>query len=400
MTPDQLSRRLDALATPLPSVSEPARLLTALERLADDAPRDRAVADALLAVHALATALDGVPPVVAGVRRETIVRWDDWTITFDGVDTATGRAARVRTLRPAAARDPVLRRALLREGRALRDAIGPALTAAEGAWPALLLPLAGAPLSPSADPDDHDRPDVLARLLGTALRELARWEDAGLGLPELDGREVLDTADGIRVACLTAAADRRPGEPIARLAELLDRWWSGGPPTPVDNVLAGLIELPPRTVADAAQAWREALAQHLAGLRHELARRADHVRRDDRRGRLQRAVAALSGAVRPADGRGAVGVDLDGRTTLLVAAAGALSWGPVGGEAVTIWSAASGVEARDARRLLRARAAAPPNPRLQAEVGGDEAWVDATCRFVAGALQLRTVRLLLEGSER
>jgi hypothetical protein len=61
-----------------------------------------------------------------------------------------------------------------------------------------------------------------------------------------------------------------------------------------------------------------------------------------------------------------------------------------------VWAAGEGLRPQAARRLLRLRAAAMPNPVLEARVGGDPGLTDAVCRWVAAALQLRTTRLLLE----
>jgi hypothetical protein len=119
-----------------------------------------------------------------------------------------------------------------------------------------------------------------------------------------------------------------------------------------------------------------------------------------RQARLHGALTALQQATPPPMGRGAVGVDLEGRTTLLLSAAGRVEWQTVGGDSICLFDPNDGLNARDARRVLRARASAPTNMRLHADVGGDVAFVELTCRWLAAALHLRTLRLLLEAPTR
>jgi hypothetical protein len=399
MTPDALRRLLAGIPSvpEWPPPEDPPRLLAAIEAACDRAPADRALAAALHAAHALATASDGVPLVIAGVRREAIVRWDAWTATWDGIDASSGRPARVRALRSGAARDPILRRALLREGRALRDALPVPVIVHETPWPALVAAIPGPPLSAGADAEDHERPEVLARMLVAALDGLRRCEERGFGLPELDRRELLDTPEGLRIACLTpAGGDAGPTNvQLSRIARVLSEWWGDGPPTAVDALLEGFQELPPRAVAEAEQVVRDALAEHLAGERHDLHLRSIRWRHGTRVSRLKDTVLRLSRAVPLPAGRGAVGVDLEGRTTLLVAREGHLLWGPED-SLVEIAAPGRDLDAREGRRMLRARAAAPPNPRLQVSVGGDEAFVEAACRWLSSAMALRTIRMLLE----
>lgn len=398
MTPDALRRLLAGIPAPAPwpPPEDASRLLGAVEAAWDRAPHDRGLAEALHAAHALATCGDGVPLVIAGVRREAIVRWDAWTGTWDGVDVATGRPARVRAARAGAARDPVLRRALLREGKALQYALRSPIAVHETPWPALVVALPGPPLSSGADSEDHERPEVLARMLSTALDGLGRFEAGGFGLPALDGRELLDTPDGAQIVCLTPDAGADVGMQIAHIARVLDAWWGDGPPTAVDAAISGLHEMPPHTVAEAVDQVRAALAEHLAAERHDLYLRSIRWRHETRVSRLREAIVRLSAALPPPTGQGAVGVDLEGNTTVLRCEDSRLTWGPVGGEPVSLAAPGHDLDAREGRRMLRARAAAPPNHRLQATVGGDEAFVDAACRWLGHALALRTLRMLLE----
>lgn len=385
MTPHDLRPRLPAGLAHL----EPAALLEAIEQRSDRNPCDRALAQLLTDVHGYATADDGIPPVVASVRRERLVRWDATSVTFDGTDVHTGRAVRVRVLRRHAANDPVLRRTLLRDARVLRDALGTPVMAWEGAQVAITCVLGGAPLGVPEEDDDLAGDRVLVRMLGTALDALARAESQGVGFPPLSIDELVDVDGRARLVCLTPAALARDGEQVSRVAQAIDTWWGEGPPTAVDSMVAGFATFPPSTAVEALQWLREALRVHLVGERHALVARQSEIAADLSRERLMDLVARLTVAVGPPQGRGAVGVDLEGTTTVLVGHGDALTWGdePVftNGE----------LEVRAARRMVRQRAAARPSARLQAEVGGDDAFVDAACRWTSGSLALRTVRLLL-----
>lgn len=397
MTPHDLRARLAAIDPDgsLPPLEEPARLLAALEERADRAPADQRVAAAIRGVHAVLSAAVELPPIVGGVRREGLVRWDDWTTTWDGVGAVSGRSCRVRVLRPAFSKDPVPRRSLLRDGRALRAA-GWHIEALDADLPALVAPIDGPPLHPhpvGASPDDD--PARLVRLFASAIQGLERLQSAGVGLVDLDPGEIRLGPSGVQYVCLTPGDPVDAGRALSRVCRSLTAYWNDGPMSPIDALLAGFSRFPPRDLVEAREALTAAVAQWLAGYRHSLRKRADRVHRADRRGRLYRAVVALDRALPSPRGRGAVGVDLDGNTTILAGDGRALTWGKADAPE-TAWSDDKGVVPAVVRRLLRARAAAPSNPRLQQDVGGDPAFVDAACRWLSAALANRTTRLLLE----
>jgi hypothetical protein len=398
MTPDALQTLVRSLDSALPGTEDPPHLLRELEALGDRRPANRAVAEAIQAAHGMVTAGDGLPATVGGVHREELVRWDGWTSTWDGPHLPTGGYARVRVLRAHAARDPVLRRALQREMRALQGALSDLpVVAEEGRWPALLVHLPGSPISSSAEGDDLRRPETLVRMLCTAVADLSRWERQRLGLPPLATRELLHTGTGIRIVCLTAVAPGDVGVHVARIAEVLEDWWGDGPESPVDALLGGLVAFPPRTTGEAEEQIRATLAEDLTDRRHRLASRERQLRDEERIARLYATLRRLEDAVPPPEGRGAVGVDMQGRTTVVQSREGCIRWGPHP-DPTLVRSQSGALEVREARRLLRARAASPPNPRLQAEVGGDPEAVDTVCQWLSAAIRLRTVRKLLEAS--
>ncbi len=366
----------------LPLDAGAADLLRRLEAEADDDPLDREIAARLEALADRVAAEAWAPPVVGGVLREAFVRWDRWSVTFAGTAIATGAPAMVRVLRPDAARDPVLRRHLLREGRALAEV---APVEIDAAAPALRCALPGIPLGPARGAD-------LARVLATGLAAIARWDEAALGLPVPAPVELRRHEGRAIVACLTATVPGVRGAIGALAATAADPDDDDeGPVTLAARALA--LGAPDRASA-AAEQLRTALAADLTARRHALARRWRDGAQASRKARLADAVARLSSAVGAPEGRGAVGVDLEGRITVLQAGPRAVVWG-VDGAPEVVWDR-DGFRAPVARRLLRARAASPPSAALDARVGGDAERVDAICRWVAAGLQLRTVRLLLE----
>ncbi len=360
---------------------DPPELAVALEVLAEADPSDRALERLTLEAQAWAdledTALRGT-----GLRLGRVVRWDDWTVTCEAVDVVSGHDVLARVLRPHA-RTPAHRRRLSRTARALAAALPGPYEERSGADPAVCAPLPGGPLVEGAPPD-------VAVGLRAALRiaaDLEARERAGLGTVDPDENELRQAPEGARLVCLQLSAD-----PV-RLDDLVGRLFHVLPDGPLDAVLDGAVELPPASMAELAPALLGALAQELASARHGVVTRWKSRRHAHDLARLRALVDRLSGFPPPA-GRGAVGVDMEGRTTVLVGDGRTLSWGPVDGPSLAIVSE-QGLHPRTARRLLRARSDAPPSARLNALVDGDIAYAEHACRWVAAALSLRTVRLLL-----
>lgn len=389
---------LDAL--PLPSAHDPTEspheALRAVERAADAVPSARELAQAVLALQARVTAEDGLAPMIAGVHRGELVRWDAWTTTWTGSRPETGEAVMLRTLRPVAARDPVLRRALLREARALGPVV-PGLRVHDGPLPAVVAALRGEPLDAALDLGSGlDGPGV-ALAAQTAVRAVDAWTRGGLGLPVLAPIELRRIRQGLMICCLTPTPEpdfRRPFHDIAvRIMRV-----AAPPLTAVVEILGGFATLPPHD-ADEALLWlrgaqlHDATAEAHAKRLREL--RTEHTERSER---LLAAARALTEALPPPQGRAAVGIDLEGRVTVVHTRGVEVWWGPEGPNApppVRIHGA-DGFDPPVARRLLRSRAVTPDIARLQARVQGDLDYVEAIGRWIAAGLKLRTVRLLLE----
>ncbi len=396
MTPDALRHLLADLPGAWPPTTDPVALLRALEDRADAEPGHRPLAQAVELAHALAMTDQDLPLIIAGVRRSHLVRWDTWTTTWIGSDVATGVRTMVRVLRPALSRDPVVRRALRRDARAL-GAIDTELRWVEHPLPALRRPMPGATLT--ADIADGGNPSSLVRLLMTGLASIGRWERAVIPTPGLAPEEWIVVDGNLCVACLTPGPSGKDAtDELRTLAHGLRLHWSNSADTPVDPVIDGLLTFPPATVQEAGVLARQALAQYLTGLRHRLEREHRVVAVNTHHGTLSSLLSRLHHATPPPRGVGAVGVDLDGNVRVVQSDGNTVSWGSYGRDLVDIRDGAGTLFPIEARRLLRTRAAAPPNPRLSAKVSGSDEFTEVICRWVASAHHLRTMRMLVDKS--
>lgn len=380
MTPEHLQHALTSLVPGVRLDTDPPdAVLRAVERAAEDRPSDRTLSALAREVARFASANRGLQTIVGGVRRERLIRWDPDTTTWIGTDIETGAPAQVRVIRPEVD-EPVLRRFLAREARALR----PVLPTVRADGPAMVEAAPGQPL-------DMLECDVrrVTRALGTAVAGLARYEAEGLGLPTLVDEEVRWEGDCIHLVCLSPDATPDPGSNLATFSHRLI-----APESAIAEVVEGFRALPPRSSAEAGEHLIAAMARHLTSEWHAHRIRHHRTAHADRIARLHATLGRLSAVMPPPRGRGAVGVDLEGRVTVVTGSEGKLAWGTVDRPEL-VWSP-DGLNAPLARRLLRARAAAPPNPRLEAMVGGNPAYVEAVGRWLAASLRLRTLFLLLE----
>jgi hypothetical protein len=195
------------------------------------------------------------------------------------------------------------------------------------------------------------------------------------------------------VACLTLGEETDAGTNIAHLARLVRTWRAPPEDDPLDDLLISFELAAPRTAVEALERWRAALAEVLADRRHAVVLRHKAQRRDTRSERLLALVVALGRTPMP-QGRGAVGIDLEGRTTVLEGQRETLTWGVLG-EAPSAVATNGDIDVASARRLLRA-CRTPANTRLDAAVDGRPGYREQAARWLSSALQLRTVRILLE----
>ena len=370
MTPAQLAALLEAAGQPpLPTEGDAYDALDRLEAACEAASapeRERAFGALLRRVEAT----EGLSPVIDGVRREALVRWDSCSVTFTGHDVHTGAPVMVRTLHPFD--DPRRVRWLARQGRDVPGARVPAPGT-------LVVDLPGRPLGARrpADPE-------LAKLLASGLLAIGQRSLPELGpeeLREVDGRAV--------VVCLSRGPDSAGA--VRALAHTLTPDGDG----PMADLVRGLAELPPGDAESAGQLLTAAMARELAAMRHHLRARWSATLQHTRLERLVDTLERLQGALPPPRGRAAAGVDLDGEVLAVASDEDEVSFG-LPHAMQPVWTRDDGFDARHARRLLRAQAAAPPNPRLSRDLGGDAAFGDAIGRWVAAGMRLRTLRMLLK----
>lgn len=387
MTHDELDALLEKLPGSWPAPEEPEPLVRALETALEAQPGRWDVQKALDAALGAVAADDRLPLVIGSVRRERLIRWDAWTTTWVGADLEVGEPAMVRALRPHTLSQPACARRLVREGRLLAPALRGAVVSGE-TWPSLVFRLRGTPLG--RETEDCDDPILaLATSLGTGLQAIEAYERVGLGAPQPGRFELLDGPEGVSLTCLTPHRAGSAAGTIRHLAEHL----VGDGDAPLHALIRGLVEVAPDRADEAIVLWRRALTDDLAARWHQLRRRSrefSHVRHVEQ---LRQAVERLAVLVPPPRGRAALGVDLEGRPTLIEHRDGGLWWG-ASGELEPVYEAGE-VVVRPARRLLRLHSAAPPSARLNRLVDGDPDYAVAACRWLDAALRLRTLRKLL-----
>jgi hypothetical protein len=388
MTPISLQHLLTSLHQDLPPLHAQ-DLLASLERVADEAPGDAALRAAVLAVSGYLSAPTTLRPVVGGVRRERLVRWDDWTTTWIGVDVHTGGRAMVRAPRPHIS--PVLRRALLREGHALR-AILPGLWVHEPEC-CLTLPLPH-PVYRSRPHGGSAHPDALVPLVVRSLHVLGDWESAGLAPSDPSPLELCDAGDHLYIATLTLADSTDLSAAVTLVAEALEVWWDAQQEHPLANLVRGLLTLASTSATEAASLATGALASHLADLRWELERRQLQLRRASRAVRLRHAVESLVAAMPAPVGVGAVGVDMEGSPLVVTSDGSDIVFGTSDDQQPLLLEDGR-LNVSVARHLVRSRASAPISPRLNHEVGGKASDAERLSRWTTARLDLRTLRLLL-----
>lgn len=152
----------------------------------------------------------------------------------------------------------------------------------------------------------------------------------------------------------------------------------------------------PASTEEAGAFATRALAEELAARRHRLVRRNDRVVLEQRRVALGHALVRLQRACPPPVGRGALGVDLDGNVLVVTSDGDGVVWGPVGGAEHVVLRGDGPLDTREARRMLRSGAAAPPSAHLDAKISGDPTFSSSIARWTTAAIGLRTLRRLLE----
>jgi hypothetical protein len=392
MTPQRLTELLQRAPVELPELRSP-ELLQTLEEAARAAPSDMVLREQLLALHAWLTASMGLPPTVAGVQRQTLVRWDSWSTTWIGMLSQDGTMAMVRTLRPHALHDPLLRRLLERDGAALRPVLE-GLRHVDGERPALVLPLRSPSYQRSAR-GGHVGPIALARLVSHSLQHLVHWEHRQIAPADPTPHEIRDGGDCLHFACLTPRAPEHLSDAIRVVSQHILEWWDDAEEHPLADLLGAFVEFAAPLPSEAAVRAIAALASELADTRWTLERRARQQRDVSQRTLLSVWVQRLIDAMPPPRARGITGVDLSGVPLIVESDGHTITFGTPE-QRDEVLNADGVLHVGTARRLVRSRASAPLSSRLNHEHQGTVEGAERLSKWTSARLELRTVRRLLE----
>ena len=354
---------------------------------------------ALLALRELELAHSALPPVIDGVRRNRLIRYDAISTTWEGWSLTGGQRVFLQCIRPRWRHDPVMLR---------RMANGVNTSASwhpSEDWPHLRVVVQGGVLADRFPVEDVASSERLARILGEGLQQLHDVHQSGrahggplapffvetsggLRLVTLDPFDgTASIADDIReLASLVLALDPLQSDPVALLAQ---EW----------------IESPPPTALDGLQLLYRCLSGVLLSERHRLRVAARSAHRTDRKTRLTRAVRSLSRLVSPPVGRVCVHVGQDGSMVILDSDGTTIRGGAVADATEnrflpTLYTPEQGLDAQSARYILRSWAMrANGNETSRRLVQEDFATNDTTAeqivRWMSAMARLRAARLIL-----
>ena len=383
MTPADLFERLSERGWPLED-QDPAQIVRMLEHEAEAQPADLELRQLLIEAHTMSTLPGTLETVIHGIRRTELIRWDAWSMTWAGHEVSSGRTARLRVLRDPMTQDAVARRALSREGTLL----APLVSGLRQEDDALIVVATHSPA-----------PVPPLTTWTRALDLVKRWSEAGLGLPIPLDTTLCHTEHGLEVLCLSPARPLPTSETLQQLADWLARVLTPGQDSPALRLVQRFALLPPPSLVEVEEEFRKTLREDLVARWHTLRIRREALQHHDRRARLEQLIHRLGTSLPPPRGKAAVGVSMEGSTTVVQGDGQRLDWGEVDALDV-VYEPQDGLVAQTARRLVRARAAAPPSLLLQDQVGGDVLFLDHASRWVASRLRLRTLRLLLKPRDR
>ena len=383
MTPADLFERMRERGWQLED-QDPAQIVRMLEQEADAQPDDLDLRQMLVEAHTMCLVPGTLETVIHGIRRTELIRWDAWSMTWAGHEVSTGRPARLRVLRDPMTQDPVARRALSRDGSLL----APLVSGLRQEDDALVVVATHSPT-----------PVPPLTTWTRALDLMKRWSEAGLGLPLPLDTTLCHTGQDLEVLCLSPARPLSTSETLQQLADWLARILAPEEDSPALRLVQRFALLPPPSLVEVETQFRKTLREDLVARWHSLRIRHDALQHHDRKARLEELIHRLGTALPPPSGKAAVGMSMEGVTTVVQGDGQRLDWGEDGALDV-VYDPQDGLVAQTARRLVRARAAAPPSLLLQDQVGGDVVFLDHASRWVASRLRLRTLRLLLKPRDR
>ena len=353
----------------------------------------------LLALRELELAHTALPPVIDGVRRNRLIRFDAISTTWEGWSLTGGQRVFLQCIRPRWRTDPVMLR---------RMASGANETASwhpTEDWPHLRVVAQGGVLADRFPVEDVASSERLARILGEGLEQLHAVHASGrvhggplapflieapggLRLVTLDPFDSTSSiADDIReLAALVVALDPLQSDPVALLAH---EW----------------VESPPPSAEDGLQLLTRCLSGILLSERHRLRVAARSAHRTNRKTRLTRAVRAISRLVSPPVGRVCVHVGHDGSMVVVDSDGTTIRGGAVADATENrflpmLYTPEQGLDAQSARYILRAWAMRTKGNEtsrrlVQDEFTTDDRTAERIVRWMSAMARLRAARLIL-----
>lgn len=313
---------------------------------------------------------DGVPARFGPYRRTQLAAWDRQTSTWEAWDTVSGHRVHlvVGTWTP-----PV------------RDGVLPWSPVAPNAWVTPPIELSLADLLPDVGEDAL----LCAQVLIAAVRSLP------------DPYGVLGPSSVVRsggVWCVSGFPGGEGDEGAAGVGRLAALFGHHG------EALSELVETPQVSVDTVEHMLRTELADRLVAHVHRLRRRPAVEARQRRLAAVRHYADRLARAVRPPIGRGCLAASADGSVALLegdgiVLRGGIRATQTASSGLAPIWRAGEldGHAVRPLLRLWSARRPADEERRneVQAQIGGDDAFVEAALSFLRLGAHLRVDRMLL-----
>ncbi len=322
---------------------------------------------AMLDMEAVA---EGVPARIGPYRRTQLTAWGQGTSTWEAWDTVSGHRVHlvIGAWSPPA-----------------RDGVLAWLPVAPGAWVTPPIELSLADLLPDVGED----PVLCAQVLVAAVR----------ALPDTEGS--LCPSSVVRSAGVWSISGFPGGESdegvsgIGRLAALFGHH---------GEALSELAETPHLSTDTVEHMLRTELSDRLVEQIHRLRRRPLVEARERRVAAVRHLADRLARAVRPPRGRGCLSAEADGSVALLEGDGIVLRGGIRGG-----WTGISGLppiwragelDGHAVRPLLVSWSRKKPGDEqrrneVQAQIGGDDAFVEAALAFVRLGAHLRVDRMLL-----
>jgi hypothetical protein len=354
---------------------------------------------ALLELRDLELAHLALPPVIDGVRRGRLLRFDAISTTWEGWSLRGGERVFLQCLRPRWKSDPVVLR------RMARGATHDASWHPTEDWPHLRCVVHGALLVDRFPIEDLISTHRLARIMGEGLAALRDLHSRGRIHGGALAPFLVESPQGLRLVALDPFdANGSPTDDLRELANLIVALDPLGE-DPVAVLADEWSESPPPSAADGIRLLKRCLSGILLAQRHRLSVAGRSAHRLDRKTRFSRAVRAMARLVPPPAGKACVKVGADGAMVVVecdgeTIRGGAVADASEGRFLPVIYTPTQGLDAQSARFLLRSwalRGQGDETTRrtIQAELNSDDSQAERLVRWMSAMARLRAARLIL-----